>query len=112
MFLSLKALVFCIGLRGDVRDLLCFQLILELLFEFTVQPLYLQPGLSVIEMQVAFLVTLLLSGHGVAESPIVLPVSLGPCSPGQFLTGCCGHGELMDFTWAASAGSQQRVGGG
>jgi len=64
---------------------------------------------------VAFLVMLLLSGHGITKSPTVLEkqcVSLGPCSPGWFLAGCCSHGELVDFTWAPSAGSRQHVGDG
>lgn len=49
LFFSLKTLVFCIVLRRDPCDLLRFHLILQPLFEFTVQPLYTQLRLLITE---------------------------------------------------------------
>lgn len=57
---------------------------------------------------------LLHSGGGVTESPLAPEkqcVSLEPCSPEWFLAGRCGHGELVDFMWAACVGSREHVGG-
>lgn len=58
---------------------------------------------------------LLHSGDGFTKSPIAPEkqcVSLEPCSPEWFLAGRCGHGELVDFMWAACVSSREHFRGG